>query len=244
MAKIFGKKSAYGQIMKKVYYFCAFISLFLIPYSLCSLVLSIRGDHAKPEYIISLVIGLILAMPLLIASFLQYKDFLHQSRCFSSGLWGEDNTEQELERLLDKEYSVFQDIIVVQKKGNIDFVVVGPTGVFTLEVKNHKGKIDFDGNQLTRDGKSFEKDFLKQAMAEALTLHDLISDKLALNVFVKPVIVFANSNDLHFGLIPKRNVFVISKNWLDKLFKSQPVSLSFSDQNRIEAVLQSILSRD
>ncbi|WP_084062218.1 nuclease-related domain-containing protein [Desulfofundulus thermosubterraneus] len=44
--------------------------------------------------------------------------------------------------------------------GNIDHIMVGPTGVFVIETKSHFGEITFspDGNLLL-DGKPLEKDF-------------------------------------------------------------------------------------
>jgi hypothetical protein len=55
--------------------------------------------------------------------------------------------------------------INLENKGNIDYVLLGPTGIWTIEVKSHIGYINFDGIELKRGGKLFEKDFLKQAYA-------------------------------------------------------------------------------
>lgn len=63
---------------------------------------------------------------------------------YLNGDTGELKIQKTLKQL-PEEYQILPDI----KKtagGNIDFVVVGPNGVFALEVKNYHGhaKIDFD----------------------------------------------------------------------------------------------------
>jgi len=50
-------------------------------------------------------------------------------------------------------------------KGNIDHILIGPKGIFSLETKSHTGEVTFDGNKLLRNGKPFEQDFIKQAWA-------------------------------------------------------------------------------
>jgi len=56
-------------------------------------------------------------------------------------------------------------------RGNIDHILVGPKGVFTLEVKSHRGTVTFENGTLLRDGIEFKKDFLKQAWAESGRCH-------------------------------------------------------------------------
>lgn len=60
-------------------------------------------------------------------------------------------------------------------RGNIDHILVGPKGVFTLEVKSHRGTVTFDNGSLLRDGQSFEKDFLKQAWAECFAVREILA---------------------------------------------------------------------
>jgi hypothetical protein len=47
-----------------------------------------------------------------------------------------------LSSTLSNDYVLINDVqLVAGKKGNIDHIVVGPTGIFVLETKNHRGKI-------------------------------------------------------------------------------------------------------
>jgi len=90
---------------------------------------------------------------------------------FRSGIIGEKLIGDELKKL-DASYTVFQDVHVPGKKENIDFVVIGPTGIHSIEVKNHRGTVGFNGDELIINQKIPEKDFLRQAMREATSLHD------------------------------------------------------------------------
>lgn len=93
---------------------------------------------------------------------------------YRNGQTGEEKIRHILQTLSDA-YMVFENIVLPEQKSNIDFVVVGPSGVCAVEVKSHKGNMTFEGNQLLRDGKPFEKDVLRQAKGEAISLGDYIN---------------------------------------------------------------------
>lgn len=151
---------------------------------------------------------------------------------FRSGIVGEKLIGGELKKL-DTNYTVFQDVHVPGKKENIDFVVVGPTGIHAIEVKNHHGKVGFNGDELTLNGKSFEKDFLRQTMREATSLHDYFLESGKSNTFVMPIIVFSNRfADVRFGIQPIKNVRVIQYRWLIKMITSEP--RSYPDQRIVD----------
>src|SRR5574341_1370074 len=58
-------------------------------------------------------------------------------------------------------------------RGNTDHILVGPKGIFTLEVKSHRGTVTFDNGTLLRNEKAVEKDFLKQAWAECFAVREI-----------------------------------------------------------------------
>lgn len=145
---------------------------------------------------------------------------------FLSGLEGENDAEDELKNLPS-------DFIVINEgfdtgRGNIDKIVIGPTGVWTLEVKSHKGNIFPSDN------------FLKQAYAEAKTLQDLIKAKLNLDIYVQPVLVFSNKfAKVRFGFNKQKGVYVIQKAWLKKLLIETHVqSLDNENAQKIKGILE------
>jgi hypothetical protein len=58
---------------------------------------------------------------------------------------GERITSHHLKKL-PKEFVVFNDVILPERYGNIDHVVVGPTGIFVIETKNYTGSYTVDGD--------------------------------------------------------------------------------------------------
>lgn len=106
------------------------------------------------------------------------------------GYKGEINVAKILDEL-PKDFKVIHDINV-DDKFNIDHLVIGPTGIFTIETKNHIGRITNSGDTLLINNKLFEKDIIKQAISESYYIKEKIKNSLNLNVYVKPVIVFAN----------------------------------------------------
>ena len=79
---------------------------------------------------------------------------------------------------------------------NVDHVLVGPAGVFTVETKTYSkpvegdAKIQFDGETLTVAGFVADRDPIVQAKAQASWLREIISGSTGKTMRVHPVIVF------------------------------------------------------
>lgn len=139
------------------------------------------------------------------------------------GLQGEEDVFDILKKLPD-EYSIFRGI-QINGPWDIDFIIVGPTGVFTIETKSHKGTIEFNGEELTHNGTVFpEKNILKQSMSQAWNTHMYLQEEVNKDIFVKPVIVFTRAK-AHFGLYPINNVYIIQKQWLENFILDSKDSL-------------------
>ena len=93
---------------------------------------------------------------------------------------------------LPAEFFVVNDFVT--KRGNIDHIVISTKGILTVETKNQKGLVTCEGEMLKRDGKPFEKDFIKQAWAEAYSIRDLLTEKGVCNLRPQPVIVFTEAD--------------------------------------------------
>jgi len=89
-------------------------------------------------------------------------------------------------------------------------VAIGPTGIHAIEVKNHRGTVSFNGDELIINQKTPEKDFLRQAMREATSLYVFLTTSGVLNAFVNPIIVFSHRfTTVRFGIQPIKNIRVI-----------------------------------
>jgi hypothetical protein len=139
-------------------------------------------------------------------------------RLFIQGAHGEFDISDEFQNLPNS-YKVKSNVVLGQK-GDIDFLVIGPTGIWTVEVKSHTGHISSDGQKLLINGFRFRKDFLKQAWAQAFAVRDRIQEHLGFQMAVQPVVVFSNPRAyMRFGTRPVGGVQVVGRAWLLKLLK-------------------------
>jgi Nuclease-related domain len=101
---------------------------------------------------------------------------------------------QFLERLRERGFDVFHDVI--GRGFNVDHVLVGPAGVFTIETKtwskpvSGKAQVNFDGEKITAGSFEPDRDPVVQAKAQAGWLKALLLESTGRKLDVRPVIVF------------------------------------------------------
>lgn len=141
---------------------------------------------------------------------------------------GED-AEWDIEDILSGLPKSFTPItnIVPGGIGNIDQIVVGPTGIWVIEVKSHTGRITFDGRELRRNGGLFEKDFLRQVWSQVNAIRDILKKELNNDFFVNPVICFSDRDArVRLGPKPIKGVYIIGRKWLKGLILENSARLS------------------
>jgi hypothetical protein len=118
------------------------------------------------------------------------------------GQEGEDNVVQVIVQALDGNWHLFRNIqIPGRNRGDLDLVLVGPPGVWVLEVKNFNGNYrNVGGNWYYKRGKSWRttlKNPSKQALNNAYRLKNFLNaDRM--KVFVHSTIVWANQESRLF----------------------------------------------
>jgi hypothetical protein len=129
----------------------------------------------------------------------KFRQSLTQIRLLNRGIEAEKAMGQFLEQFRAKEYAIFHDIPVESggKKFNIDHVLVGPKGIFTIETKSRtkplKGhcKIAYDGETVSINGHAPDPAPIIQAKGEASWIRDYIASCTALkSIPVTPIVVF------------------------------------------------------
>ncbi len=115
------------------------------------------------------------------------------------GLEGEQILGKFLEeQLMPYKYQVIHDLVCKngEKTFNIDHVVIGPTGIFSIETKYWKKpegpdhKIFYDGKKILVDGKAPDRDPLVQAIAGARTVQDILELRTGKSYTVQPIVAF------------------------------------------------------
>lgn len=118
--------------------------------------------------------------------FLQYRNF-------RAGTIGEKRVIRTLTTALGNEYSMFNDVKLRGiTGGNIDHVVVGPTGIFVIETKNIKGKISYYGDNWEGVGR---KSPSRQARINAMRIKKILASSASLRsrpFWIQGIVVMAN----------------------------------------------------
>jgi len=221
MAKIYGEESEYIREIKQNN-FKSLIILFLV-----YIVASGIYFYAATRDTENLLLALWLAITFLVVIKILINLLESKGQVFIAakrGLDSEDDIAGELAKLPDT-YSIFRGFRF-GKQGDVDFIVVGPAGVFAVEAKSHRGKIGFRDKGLTLRGAPFkEKNILRQAFGEAMTVHDYLFGKTGKEIFVTPIIVFSSRfASLRFGLRKMENVHVVGMKWLLELISKSPLA--------------------
>jgi len=118
--------------------------------------------------------------------------FYRLHRAYQQGFEGEKQVTKVLSSTLSDDYFLINDVqLVAGKRGNIDHIVLGPTGIFVLETKNHRGKIICYEDSWTGIGQNP----FRQARVNASRVYKVIRDSgifVSKPLWIKAVAVFAN----------------------------------------------------
>lgn len=115
-------------------------------------------------------------------------------RALRLGIEGEKVVGQYLDGLRAQGYSVFHDI--VGPNFNIDHVLIGPAGAFTIETKTWTkpargdARIRFDGYTLVAGGQAPDRDPIVQARAQASWLRRTLNESTGKSIEARPVVLF------------------------------------------------------
>ncbi len=141
-----------------------------------------------PQIIPAVAIGLSLTTVKLVklyGKFIKYR----------KGIRGEIEVEKALKALNDS-YVLINDVRIPNANGNIDHVVVGPTGVFAIETKNIRGNFVCEGDEWfkVKNGKVRKiRSISRQAKKNALALRKFLR-KHGCDQFVHSIVVLTNRN--------------------------------------------------
>jgi len=124
----------------------------------------------------------------------------------------------------------------VSKRGNIDHIIISTKGILIIESKSHKGVVTCEGEMLKRDGKPFEKDFIKQGWREALSIRDLLTTHGISVPTPQPLLLFANAEVQVRKQV--RGVEIISRRYLPLYLERLQNRMSTKEAEKIFEILK------
>jgi hypothetical protein len=124
--------------------------------------------------------------------------YLRKYRIYSAGWKGEKQVANFLSSKLNDDYFLINDLYLHDGGGDIDHIILAPSGIFVLETKNWSGDITCNGDVWQRAGKRNFKGSpslqVKRNATKIKSLVDSSQDLGLLNVPVEGIVVFTNSH--------------------------------------------------
>lgn len=114
---------------------------------------------------------------------------------FAKGLKGEIKVEQLLRNCLNNDWTLYKNVLLQQRSDDIDAILVGPSGVYVLEIKAFSGNYRFDGTQWEFQTKNHkwvkvDKNPMEQLVSNRNRIYHHLRAK-AINVPVRGRLVWA-----------------------------------------------------
>lgn len=138
----------------------------------------------------------------------KFDDYDIQIRNHKQGREGEDKVIDVMRECLDGSYHAFRNLVLPNKKEDMDIVLVGSQGVFIFEVKTYNGKyenINDDWYFCGKKRKKIKDSPNNQVKRNAAQLADFLEADFARNKtkkWVKPIVILANANAICYETTP------------------------------------------
>ena len=156
--------------------------------------------HLVPGYnLFTLGVLTVIGIGYIVRVFYRLFKLRNQLRNLRKGELGERLVEEQLDEIRKAGFDVFHDFILKDEHSteNIDHIIVGPSGVFTLETKNWSARgvpqddrIVFDGKVLKIGRYQQEEKVLKQPLRQAAKLQALLQPEIQEKLWVSPILCF------------------------------------------------------
>ncbi|HEY3855970.1 MAG TPA: nuclease-related domain-containing protein [Verrucomicrobiae bacterium] len=198
MARVLGESGRYvndqvGEIERRLW-LVSVISIWIAGVGnglLLSRLMPAAWASARAGILIELIVLLSVGI-LFVWSCRKFDSLLKDRRAMRRGAAGEATVGHLLQKLPES-YYVINDLST--DFGNLDHVVVGPTGIYAIETKNHRGVVSPDGKgELLINGQPTEKPYIRPFVSRMMKIREKIMVMApGREVFYEPVFVFTSA---------------------------------------------------
>jgi hypothetical protein len=193
MARVLGEAARYvtKQSIKK--YQLQFLTIFFVAYFVALILGFFLGfNFQKYPYVqIASLFFVVVAAVVARSVINKIIDNLEKKRIdFRKGAAGEALVGYILESL-PNDYVVIHGLKPKPYYGDIDHVVIGPSGVYAIDTKNWRGVVTADGKgELLLNGKSTKKPEVKNLTRTIMSIREEIKVLFELNLYIRGVLAF------------------------------------------------------
>ena len=208
--------------------------LSLWPLFLCFVALGAFGAALVRGRHLLLFAGLFVAS--LLTTIALWRKGLRRVESFFKGARGEELVAALL-ATLPGSYHVFHDFAAGGY--HVDHVVVGPTGVFSVETKSWRGSVTVEENEILVNGRLPDRAPLGQAMREAAAVKDALKRAGWTTGDVKPVVCFA-SDTFATRRANIKGTIVMNASELKESFASDRVVIPPAELQRLVSLMENM----
>lgn len=154
-------------------------------------------------------------------------DWKTDERAWRVGAGGEETVGAKLEKLAADTWHILHSVPVGSRGSDIDHVLIGPGGVYTINTKTHPGgKVWVSPRQIRVNGRPVP--YLRNSRFEGNRAERLLTEACGFPVFVKPVLIFLTGTWIPNVTIKERpeDVAILDRMDIPGAFKRAPVRLS------------------
>ncbi len=165
-----------SELISRIAYYLMFVGLLLIPIIVIAAIMKEFSEYGVISFLFIFMFA-----PVYFIYYKLAKKFNKERKSYNKGRWGEKFLKGKLSELSDDFY-VIPGLFINRKRANIDFIVMGPTGIFAIETKEsywlEKNKFNKARNRIARDARFLREDILEHLKKDN-------------NFYVRPVLVIA-----------------------------------------------------
>lgn len=176
----------------------------------------------------------------------RFTELHHEGLNFRRGQLGEAHVAQQLRHGLGGDWTLFRNVQLPGTHFDIDMVLLGPPGIFALEVKAYTGNYRYHKQDFYRrtavGWRKLQHSPGKQARASSGLLHAYIADTLNRKLWVEPRLVWVGPGSLQLRN-PEVYVWYFDQLAQDtERLRGQPARLSAEDQAALSGLLRGLCS--
>ncbi|MTK13072.1 MAG: NERD domain-containing protein [Clostridiaceae bacterium] len=145
------------------------------------------------------VFGIIILFFSVIIGYGLYSDGKTNGKSWNKGIMGEKTVASFLNQL-PEDYFIFNDVKFPGSYGNLDHIVIGPSGIFVIEPKNFEGQFIVDGDVWYYKNGEYLKESKSQpgtqAKRNAISLKKFLEKNniKMYGVWIDPIVTLVNEN--------------------------------------------------
>jgi hypothetical protein len=154
-----------------------------------------------------------------------------ETQTWQRGAEGQRHVARLLEPLAKQGWGVEHDLPVRGAKGNLDHVVIGPPGIFAIDVRQYRGRLRLSPDGLLWHGRTFLLPSLSATRSKADRLQDRVG---APDVWVSPIVAVLGGM-VPGGQVTSMGVTVVPARRLPDVLRSLPPTLTTERAREVAA---------